>query len=499
MGAGDLAPSVHFERSSQGDLDRDVPGNRGRHGDRVWHVRCHPPIHGDLRRNCQAGIFVAVFRKAGNQSSDIGVVRAGQRSDPSEDDTMIARNARTPSAQATAPVDTTMPMVDPEPPMSTFQAAYDRRLPEITAVPDAELVRLNLDVRTTIATVLGVLPKIDKLRASMSALSFLNQRYVEGLEDYALATGEANSRYEIATTPPEAITALNAEAMALRQTLKLDATVLAHRGLIAPERLTPFRGLLGFQNVGFELIQWAILLGDCWPQIQGRTALTAKEINRAKLVGERLVQLAGVRKHAPVVVAEVARIRRQAMTLLVNAYDEVQRAVGYLRWHEDDADRIAPSLYADGRGKRRPPSATPVPGPMPAPGPVPSPGSVPVPDVPPSNDSSIAPGLPGASPFVRTESAASPSGHRRRIEDDEREPQRSGEPQVNHLHPSWGRQQDVHDAGRDLREYERDDQGGRAFHLGARADFLGLPSNDDEEDRRRERHQGMYGSQSLDE
>src|SRR5262249_905675 len=150
---------------------------------------------------------------------------------------------------------------------------------------------------------------------------------VDALEDYALAAGEANSRYVTATTPPEDINALNDQAIALRETLKSDATALAHRGLIAQERLLPFKGLVGSKNVAFERIGWANLLGDCWPQIQGKTGLTAEEIAGAKLVGERLVRLAGLREQAPAVVAEVARIRQQAMTLLVNAYDVVERAV----------------------------------------------------------------------------------------------------------------------------------------------------------------------------
>jgi hypothetical protein len=284
---------------------------------------------------------------------------------------------------------------------SAFHAAYDKRLAEIMAVRDADFVRLNLDVHATVATILGALPEIKALRAPMSGLPGLNQSYVDALEDYALAAGEANSRYVTATTPPEDINALNDKAIALRETLKSDATALAHRGLIAPDRLLPFKGLVGFKNVAFELIDWANLLRDCWLQIQGKTALTAEEIAGAKLVGERLVRLAGLREQAPAVVAEVARIRQQSLTLLVNAYDEVQRAVEYLRWHEGDADTIVPSLYADGRGKRGLPSPAPT-------GPLPAPGPQPIPNVPPPNGAvastpkapPVASGLPGASPFA---------------------------------------------------------------------------------------------------
>ena len=60
---------------------------------------------------------------------------------------------------------------------------------------------------------------------------------------------------------------------------------------------------------------------------------------------------AGLREQGPAVVQDVARIRDQAFTLMMRAYDEVRRAVTFLRWQQGDADTIAPSLYA-GRGGR---------------------------------------------------------------------------------------------------------------------------------------------------
>ena len=125
---------------------------------------------------------------------------------------------------------------------------------------------------------------------------------------------------------------------------------------------------MGYKNVAFELIDWANLIRDHWSSIQGKTALTEAEVQNAKDLGERLVRAAGLRDQAPLFQAEAARIRQQALTLMVGAYDATRRAIGYLRWEERDADTIAPSLYA---GKTRkaadeptPPVATP-PGPTP--------------------------------------------------------------------------------------------------------------------------------------
>ena len=236
---------------------------------------------------------------------------------------------------------------------SAFSAAYERRLAEIRAVPDDALIAMNLDVHASVTTVLGALPEILALRKEMAKLPNLNQALVDGLEDYTEAAAEANSRYVTATAPEEDIIALNAEAMKLRETLHSDAVALANRRLIDPSKLKSFQGLVGYKNVGFDVIDWANIMRDAWPTIKGKTALTAEEVQRAKDVGERLVRAAGLREQGPAVLAEVARIRQQVLTLLVKSYDEVRRAISFLRWKEDDVETIAPSLYG-GRTRKQP-------------------------------------------------------------------------------------------------------------------------------------------------
>jgi len=276
---------------------------------------------------------------------------------------------------------------------SAFSAAYERRLQEIRSVPDEELIPLNIDVHNAITTVLGSLPEIQALHEAMTELPGLDQARVTGLEDYAQAAAEAHSRYVTATLPPEDIVPLKDEAMGLRETFRSDATALANRGLIERERLAPFKGLVGYKNVGFDLIDWANLMRDCWSVIQGKTALSASEIQQAKDVGERLVRAAGLREQAPAVVADAAHVRQQAMTLLILAYDETRRAVGYLRWHPDDAATIAPSLYG-GRTRHRD-DAQPVTSPEPQPPPDPVPPVVTSPATPVNG---TAPGMPVAIP-----------------------------------------------------------------------------------------------------
>jgi hypothetical protein len=127
---------------------------------------------------------------------------------------------------------------------SAFSAAYERRLSEIQAVKDDELALLNIDVHSAITTVLGVLPEILELKDGMLALASIDQQLIQGMEDYAQAAGEANSRYVTAMSPEEDIVALNEQAIAARETIRSDATALANRGLVSRDRLSAFKGRL---------------------------------------------------------------------------------------------------------------------------------------------------------------------------------------------------------------------------------------------------------------
>jgi hypothetical protein len=242
----------------------------------------------------------------------------------------------------------------------------------------------------------------------MGKVPQLDLKLVDALEDYAKATGQANSLYTIAITPTEDVVALNQAAIKERTLLEVDCQALAARGLVDPARLVTFKGLSGYKNVAFELIDYANLLKECWPAIEGKTALTAEEVARAKALGVRLMQAAGFREQAPILAAGAAKIRAQALTLLLRSYDEVRRAVLFLRWKDDDADIIAPSLYAGRGGKGHPDAKDPAPAqPAPAPAPgsaTPAPGAVvsaPAPATAPAPaPARSAAGMPGAPPFT---------------------------------------------------------------------------------------------------
>jgi hypothetical protein len=89
----------------------------------------------------------------------------------------------------------------------------------------------------------------------------------------------------------------------------------------------------------------AEVLRENWAKISARTRAQAGELDRAEALGGQLISALSAREQAPVVAADVAVQRQRNFTLFAKAYDQVRRAISYLRWDDDDLERVVPSLY----------------------------------------------------------------------------------------------------------------------------------------------------------
>jgi hypothetical protein len=269
-------------------------------------------------------------------------------------------------------------------------------MPASKALAATDLITINIDLPSAIATAVGKRPGIMALRDSAKALPGFDISAFDQLETYTLAAGHAHTLYMGASTAPEAIIELNEKGMRLRNTLYADAVALATRNLISGDRIGEFKAKVGYKNLAFDLMALAGVFRGSWDKISGKTAITTDDLDQAELIGDQLVSAVGTREAAPASVAEISIQRQRNFTLFLNAYDQVRRAVGFLRWNEDDADRIAPSLYA-GRGNS---NARSRPDPQPVP-PPPAPTAASTRALAPGSHASVAAaGLPGASPFA---------------------------------------------------------------------------------------------------
>lgn len=237
-----------------------------------------------------------------------------------------------------------------------FEESYQRLLPELEALSAEDFVEINLEIPAAVATALGVLPQLNALREDIVRhLPNFDIARFDRLEDYTMALSYANAKHATATRNPDGLTELTDEGMALRATLQNDILALIGRNLINAAAVKNYSSLTGPKNIATDLQIQAHVLKDNWERVEGKCATTRVEVEHALKVAAHLLRLAGLKEQSPAVLAQATEIRLRAFTLFTRAYDDARRAVIYLRWHEDDADEIAPSLYAGRRGARKKP------------------------------------------------------------------------------------------------------------------------------------------------
>jgi hypothetical protein len=131
----------------------------------------------------------------------------------------------------------------------------------------------------------------------------------------------------------------------VRRVATTDAVALAGRGLISGDRIGDFKANVGYKNVTYDLVGLASLLKQNWGKIAGKTAIQASELDAAEALAGQLISALSARDQMPVLIASAAVQRQRNFTLFAQAYDQVRRAISYLRWDNEDLERIAPSLY----------------------------------------------------------------------------------------------------------------------------------------------------------
>lgn len=239
-------------------------------------------------------------------------------------------------------------------PVPTMPAAFARQKANIDAVPEIALVPINVDIMASIVTARGAARKVATLLPDI-------ERSIPGhdvtpiliLDDVALACGYASSRHTLALAPNDELGEVATRAIRMRDLLTTDAQSCIKRGLLDGSVLKGIVGTTGYRALAHDVMLLSGLLRGALPTLGDRMSTKDAELDEADVLCAMLTDQVTMRENAPLIVAEAAKTRLRAFTLLSRTYDEVRRIVTFVRWYEDDVDDFAPSFYAGRGGKKR--------------------------------------------------------------------------------------------------------------------------------------------------
>jgi hypothetical protein len=281
--------------------------------------------------------------------------------------------------------------------------SYRACLPDMMAIPVERLKILRYDIPTAATAVIGSISKLSELADDIQAtFKNVDPQLIPNLRQQAKAMARAYVLNQAASKPSLSVTELSARIVAIRADLESDARNAARRGLIDPERLKELQGAVGYKNQAFDTLLLAALLRAAWPKLEGKTFVTAAEVDEANVLAYQLLQAVGEKEQLTPASQETADILFRAIALFEDTYYEVDRLVQCVRYYQKDAGEWLPTLYP--RSKRKNGDADKGETPTREEGDNAAPfsresGVVAAITAPASN---IAQGMPGADPFIRT-------------------------------------------------------------------------------------------------
>lgn len=229
--------------------------------------------------------------------------------------------------------------------------------PELEGV--SETATINVNIPRAVAVVTGAAPHIVELRDRIvEELPKHPIDQVDKLMTYAFAAWYAHLLTIPAPVGTNALKEILEAASPLREDLLVAAEALARKDYLDRARVAEIRSGHGHLDTANDLVALAALFAEAWSRVENKTTVEWADVERASKLGPELLLALGARNQPAASEAkptDPAERRARAFTLLVHAYDSCRRAVSYLRWDEDDADDIAPSLRANRGGGRKAP------------------------------------------------------------------------------------------------------------------------------------------------
>jgi hypothetical protein len=238
----------------------------------------------------------------------------------------------------------------------THAQAFAQVEAEIDAVPDAALIPIITDITQSAETAFVAADRLDTLMSELATLPTAHFAF-EKARKLRLYTGALLYTHVLAMAPKgeTELKAMLQEAIPLRHKLLVMAEALGELGLVSSEHVAAIRSGHGHHDTANDLTALASLYEGSWGRLGSQVPITRAEVDRAAVLGTRLIAALGDRRYEADALEhtkDARRTRARAYALFMDVYDTCQQGVWFLRWKQGDVDRYVPSIHP--RRPRRP-------------------------------------------------------------------------------------------------------------------------------------------------
>jgi hypothetical protein len=227
--------------------------------------------------------------------------------------------------------------------------------PTYAKVAPENCLQIFHNITELTATFLGAYLKMAPLFDEMEKLPYLDMAVIREFNHYAMGMAYAEvRRYRLSVASADDLQERAGTAVKQRTALHIHAQALALDGtIVIPEALKEQLTSNSYAGIATSLLGLADLLKSQWPLIQNKCNTNLQAIQSAISLAEGMIATLGERQAAKNAADVAGLLRDQAYTFCVTTYEQIRRAVTFLRWDEGDVDDITPSIYAHSTSSKK--------------------------------------------------------------------------------------------------------------------------------------------------
>lgn len=227
----------------------------------------------------------------------------------------------------------------------SLRKCFEAKKAEMDAVPADQLKKLSLDCMDVVMTLSGVQPKVEPFRDQIAKeLPTVNVRCIDELHVYVGALHHAHVRHGLLLQEDPPISEWADDLAEKHQLLLSTAEILAQTGILQSAVVQDLRPRASHKQLSLHTTKLTELLTLNWKAIENKTVLSPQTLEEIEADAVRLAHAIGERDQRLAAISASAETRLRAYTITLNAYSEVRRAMGFIRWYQGDADTFAPAL-----------------------------------------------------------------------------------------------------------------------------------------------------------
>lgn len=262
-------------------------------------------------------------------------------------------------------------------------------LAELEAIPQQQIEPIRLDIMDATGKGQAVSEKVKLFRDRIA--EELGEGFAIHVDRLPKAALACSATHALHLTKVQGANAekLIVDMLQTRRVLSAEAQILVAKKKLSATTLAELVGGNGYKAACLDVLQLVAALRANWAAIESATPVTRAELEAAESLAHKVSAMLSD-SELSTASPETADLRQRAYTFFIRTYDEVRRAMTFMRWEENDVDDFAPSLFA-GRTRKRDDEEEVI-------EPV-----APVLDGAngtPTNGTPIPPGMPGAPPFT---------------------------------------------------------------------------------------------------